>query len=96
VLLRRHGAVVLPVDVEMVSEDGSVQKVRWDARETTKRLEWSGASPLAHVVVDPEHKVLLDLALANNALAVGRPKRARHSLERAAFIAGALVHAVTP
>jgi len=95
-LLRRHGTVALPVDVNLVSENGAVERVRWEASEATKRLPWSGASPLAYVVIDPDQRVLLDLALANNARAVRRAKRARYVLERASFYAGALMHAVVP
>ena len=67
VLLRRRGALRFPVDVELHEEDGTVQRVRWEAREPVERLPYTGKSRLVAVVIDPEHRVLLDENLANNA-----------------------------
>jgi hypothetical protein len=95
-VLRRHGAVALPVDVELVGSDGTRQRTRWEAGEATLRVQWSGTSALGWVVVDPEHRVLLDLDLANNGRAVERAGTTLRALDRASFFAGALLHAVMP
>lgn len=87
VLVRRLGTVVVPVDVDLWGEDGSVQRVRWDARDGERRLPYQGSSALAAVVVDPEHRVLLDGDLTNNAAVVGRRVPAWRTFEAAIFAA---------
>jgi hypothetical protein len=89
-LVRRRGTLVFPVDVELVSADGSAQRVRWDARESVARIPFEGASPLAAVIIDPEHRVLLDEQLGNNAQRrQGRGLIAPRVLDRGSFAAGA-------
>lgn len=95
-VLRRHGTVALPVDVDLVGSDGTRQRTRWESGQDTLRLQWSGTSALGWVVVDPEHRVLLDLDLANNGQAVGRRGTTLRVLDRASFFAGAVLHAVMP
>ena len=62
----RHGALEIPVEVLLISSDGSRRTESWDGRGTLKTFEYSGSSPLAHAVIDPEHKILLDDDLLNN------------------------------
>ncbi len=58
VRLRRVGAIVMPVDVRVVLEDGTTITRRWDgqARETTLDLHTS--SPVRRVDVDPDQRLL--------------------------------------
>ena len=56
VLVRRHGALVLPVDVDLYAKDGSVQRIVWEAREPVARLGYSGKSPMVAAVIDPGTK----------------------------------------
>jgi hypothetical protein len=72
VLLRRRGALRFPVDVELHEENGTIQRVRWEAREPAERIPYTGKSRLVAVVIDPEHRVLLDENLANNAKRSGQ------------------------
>jgi hypothetical protein len=62
----RHGALEIPVEVLLISEDGSRRTETWDGRGSLKTFEYSGTSPLAYAVVDPAHKILLDDDLLNN------------------------------
>ncbi len=82
VLVRRKGTLVFPVDVEMLAQDGTKTRVTWDGKGSSTRLAYSGKSELVNVVVDPEHRVLLDDNLSNNARTV-RPRRlSPRTLER--------------
>ncbi|WP_437552258.1 M1 family metallopeptidase [Sorangium sp. So ce367] len=87
-VVRRRGSLVLPVDVALHGEDGSVQRARWDARESTAAIPYAGASPLAAVVIDPDHRVLLDEDLANNARRSRPDLLAPGVLSRASFAVG--------
>jgi hypothetical protein len=86
-LVRRRGSVALPVVVDLIGEDGRVERVRWMARESFAALPYGGPSPLAAVVIDPEHRILLDADLSNNAARRGRSRVALRVLERAVFAA---------
>ncbi|WP_437985926.1 M1 family metallopeptidase [Sorangium sp. So ce117] len=88
VVVRRRGSLVLPVDVALHGEDGSVQRARWDARESTAAIPYAGASPLVAVVIDPDHRVLLDEDLANNARRSRPDLLAPGVLSRASFAVG--------
>ncbi|XXY47815.1 M1 family metallopeptidase [Sorangium sp. So ce269] len=87
-VVRRRGSLVLPVDVALHGDDGSVQRARWQARESVARIPYAGASPLAAVAIDPDHRVLLDEDLANNARRARRDLLAPAVLSRASFGVG--------
>ena len=95
-LLRRRGALRFPVDVELHEEDGTIQRVRWEARETAERLIFTGKSRLIAVVIDPEHRILLDENLANNAKRSGRSPLGSVVLERALYAAEATLWGLQP
>lgn len=82
-VLSRRGALVLPVEVEMRFQDGSIQRRVWES-STEHTAQWSqeSASELTAVIVDPERKLLVDDNWENNALVLGRSKgsKARHPL----------------
>lgn len=86
-LVRRRGSVALPVFVDLIGEDGRVERVRWLARESVAAIPYGGPSPLAAVVIDPEHRILLDEDLSNNAARRGKSRVALRVLERAVFAA---------
>ena len=95
VLLRRRGALRFPVDVDLHEENGTVQHVRWEAREPAERLTFTGKSRLVAVVIDPEHRVLLDENLANNAKRSGRSLGGA-ALERAVYAGEAALWGLQP
>ncbi len=95
-LLRRRGALRFPVDVELHGEDGSIQRVRWEAREPASRLPYTGQSQLVAVVIDPEHRVLLDENLANNAKRIGKTLLGGPVLERVLYGAEAALWGLQP
>ncbi|MFS8067428.1 MAG: M1 family aminopeptidase, partial [Byssovorax sp.] len=96
VLLRRLGALRFPVDVELHEEDGTIQRIRWEAREPAERLVYTGQSKLVAVVIDPEHHILLDENLANNAKRTARSLLGGPALERMLYGAEAALWGLQP
>ena len=86
-LVRRRGTLTFPVTVELTAEDGTIQRVRWDARETAARIPYSGQSRLIAAVIDPDHRILLDANLRDNARRRGKGLIAPRVLDRAVFAA---------
>jgi Peptidase family M1 domain len=96
VLVRRKGELVFPVDIEMIGQDGTKTRTTWDGKGSSTRLPYAGKSELVTVVVDPEHRVLLDDNLGNNARTV-RPRRlSPRTLERVWWLGELGISAVTP
>jgi hypothetical protein len=96
VLVRRRGALRFPVDVELTGADGTVERVRWDAATPSARLLWHGKSRLAAAVVDPEHRVLLDDDLSNNARRVSPSRFSGALIDRLTFDAETFLSGVLP
>ena len=71
VLVRRRGTLELPVDIDLIAKDGSVEHRVWDAHGDITRIPYRGLSPLVGAIVDPNHKILLDDDLRNNARQAG-------------------------
>jgi hypothetical protein len=63
-LIVNLGNVPVPVDVELVLEDGVRQRHRWEANETPNkqwhRIETITQSPVAEVLIDPDNLIALD------------------------------------
>ena len=95
-LLHRRGALRFPVDVDLLGADGSVQRVRWDAVESAFQLPYHGASQLAGAVIDPEHRVLLDDDLSNNARTTSPSRLSAALLDRFTFAAEAALAGLLP
>ena len=96
VLVRRRGEIRLPVDVQLVKADGSSEIVRWAAEKEVEWLSYEGDQPLEAAVVDPEHRVLLDEDLSNNATRASGDSFGWRVFEEASFGAGVLARAVLP
>ena len=95
VLVFRRGALRFPVDVDLVEESGAVQHVRWDAADSAARLPFHGKTKLVAAVIDPDHKVMLDDDLTNNAQ--GPKSRVSGGLlDRLSFVAEALLGGLVP
>ena len=64
VQIRRDGALVLPVDVDVVDVTGVKRRFVWDGLGGSTEL--ASSSPVVSVVVDPEGKILLDENVLDN------------------------------
>ena len=70
--------------------------MRWEAREPAERLTYTGKSRLVAVVIDPEHRILLDENHANNATRDGRSPLGSTVLERTLYAAEAGLWGLQP
>lgn len=96
VLVRRLGEIRFPVDVLLIAEDGSSQRLRWDAAREVEWLAYEGEERLAGAVIDPDHRVLLDEDLSNNAVTTSGRAFAWRVLEAASFAGGVLARGALP
>lgn len=98
VLVSRRGTISVPVDIELVAEDGTRTRFPWDGKNENIRLPYSGASPLRAAVVDPDDKVLLDQKPENNHATAWSQSTAGapRTWERATFWAEVLLGAASP
>ena len=66
VVVERLGSVIMPVDVQVVFEDGTTAAEHWDGRERWKRFEYTGAQRVEWAIVDPNGSMPLDIDRLNN------------------------------
>lgn len=97
-LVVRRGDLVLPVDIELIAEDGTRTRVPWDGATDWIRVPYNGSSPLRAVVVDPDTKILLDQNPENDfATAPGHSGGgAPGTLERATYWSELVMGALAP
>jgi len=89
----RHGALQLPVDIELGFEDGTKQIRHWDGSGFTFNVDNVGPSRLVSVNVDPELRILLDDDRTNNWLSIqgdSTPRLRERALYGAQLFLGAL------
>jgi hypothetical protein len=93
----RRGTLVYPVEIELVAKDGTRTRKSWDGEGEIAKIGYEGASPLAFVVVDPDHKVLVEQDSTNNFLAAdGARSGAPRVMERALYFGELALEAVLP
>lgn len=66
----RKGEAVMPVEVEFRFTDGSRLRETWDGKAAEKRFAIERSAALQSVVVDPDHKLMLDVDWFNNSYVV--------------------------
>lgn len=77
----RHGTLELPVQIELVFDDGHRERRDWNGEGSRYTVSCEGPAKLVGVTVDPEQRVLLDDDLTNNATS-SHDQGAPRSLER--------------
>ncbi len=92
----RNGTIELPVDIHLIGQDGQITRVRWDASTPSIDIPYPGPTPLQHIVVDPERRILLDDNLLNNAASRSPQALSPAVLERFTFAAELLMHLISP
>jgi hypothetical protein len=95
VLVYRHGTLRFPVEIELVADDGSRVRHRWDGRGSWIAIPFEGRAPLVSATVDPERRVALDENLLDNSRRAA-PAGAPRVLERALWAAEVALAAFGP
>jgi hypothetical protein len=72
VTVRRLGELRLPVELRVRFADGVELSESWNGDSLWQRFSFVTSSPLRQVLVDPEHKLLLDVSRSNNSWAARR------------------------
>jgi|GEM_PF-2353942 len=75
VIVANLGEVALPVDVEFCFEGGRSERRVFDGKSSFVRFNGRSSDRLLGAVVDPEHKMVLDLNLINNSRTVAFQKQ---------------------
>jgi hypothetical protein len=98
VVVRRRGTLVLPVEIELEMADGSTRRETWNGEGDWVRIPWHGPVALRAAVVDPDHRVVIDGNIENNAaLATGEKETfASRSLETIAYYVQLGMQAISP
>ena len=98
VLVVKRGTLTIPVDVELIADDGTKVRVPWDGKTDSIRVPYSGASALRAAIIDPDQKILLDqdpendFATAPGSAGGGAPR----TLERATYWSQLAIGAIGP
>jgi hypothetical protein len=95
VTVYRQGELVLPVEVLLIAADGSRRLERWDGTGSSHSFLHDAELPLVRVVVDPEHRILLDDDLFDN-YATTAPVPLFRSHERLAYFGALALGGLTP
>lgn len=72
ITIRREGEVAVPVDVVIRFDNGETERRQWDGQYRWVKYEFVKPTRLASVVVDPDHKLLLDTDWSNNSYVAKR------------------------
>ena len=68
VQVQRLGEWIFPVDVLIHFEDGNQKTVSWSGQEAVKVFEFFDSPKIVSAIIDPEHKLSLDVDLNNNSI----------------------------
>lgn len=81
VTLRRLGDVRMPIDLLVEFADGRQIHESWDGQYRWTRFRYAGPTKVVRAVVDPEHKLAIDIDPANNAWLEEKGKARRAALK---------------
>ncbi|MEI9979219.1 MAG: M1 family metallopeptidase [Edaphobacter sp.] len=66
VFLHRKGDFILPVNVEIVFDDGTRIRERWDGVDRWTKFTYTRNAQIVSAEIDPDHTILLDANFFNN------------------------------
>ena len=93
--VKRQGTLELPVDIAVISEDGTRASATWNGRGASHIIHHQGPQRVTGVVVDPAGRIPLDTDLLDNA-ASSEKASSRRVLEQATFAVQAVLGWVGP
>ncbi len=73
VVITRKGEAIAPVEVLITFEDGSTRHEAWDGRDRWVKYSYPTDVPVVSAVVDPDHKLVMDINWDNNSQVVRPP-----------------------
>jgi hypothetical protein len=76
VVVERKGEFIHPVTVALVFEDGETVRHQWDGRSRWKKYVEIRDSKLMTAVIDPDHRLVLDVDPLNNSIRIERDSKA--------------------
>jgi peptidase M1-like protein len=94
VVVRRHGELRFPVEIELHDSGGAVERVSWDGEG--RIFDVRRPKRLSAAVVDPDTRVLIDGNLANNAQRVSPARVAPRMWTDAALLTELLLRFLAP
>ena len=95
-IIARRGTLSMPVDVDVLRSDGTRTRLRWNGDGHQIALDAQGSAAIVSAVIDPEHRILIDEDLANNAMTMTGTRRAWRVWERAAYEASIVLGSTSP
>jgi hypothetical protein len=75
VKIRRLGEFKLPVEVEVVFEDGEIVRESWDGQDLWKEYRYTRSARLRKATVDPGNKAAADINYLNNEKTLRQQRR---------------------
>lgn len=66
VRVRRLGDFVLPVEIQIVFDNGDTLVENWDGKDLWKKYKYTRPNKLVSATVDPGQKIILDVNFTNN------------------------------
>jgi hypothetical protein len=92
----RAGAIVLPVEIDVIDEAGDVYRTTWDGRAPGAVVSVETSAPVARVVVDPELRVVCDGDLFDQTWSAEGARTSGRTLGATSFVARVLLAGVGP
>jgi hypothetical protein len=74
VVVARYGELILPQEILITFENGEMVREAWDGEDRWRRFVYDKDTKVLSAVVDPDHKMILDVNYTNNSKTL-RPKR---------------------
>jgi hypothetical protein len=73
VIVKREGEAIAPVDVLVTFENGDQKHEQWDGQYRWKKFTYYSDSKIRSAVVDPDHKLVMDINWNNNSKVLRGP-----------------------
>ncbi len=73
VVVKREGEAVAPVDVLVIFENGDQKHEQWDGQYRWKKFTYYTDSKVNEAIVDPDHKLVMDINWNNNSKVLRGP-----------------------
>jgi hypothetical protein len=70
VVIKREGEMIMPVEILIHFNNGKEITKYWDGKSRSTEFKFKSAAKVNWAKIDPDHKVLMDVNLANNSYVV--------------------------